>query len=126
MERRSVFVFCPRGPEQQKYWEDWAFVLREQEGTLDLVLECYDRREEWFKALTMRTDEAGVLGAACTLQDLEEAGEKGDVEALDALVQKGFPVLACSRRTLEEQPLALRTLCERQWALLKEQYSHRL
>lgn len=126
MERRSVFVFCPRGPEQQKYWEDWAYALREQGEGLDLVLECYDRRDEWIKALSLREGEAGVLGAACTIQDLEQHGAKGDIEVLDGLVQRGFPVLACSRRTLEEEPLALRTLCERQWKLLKESYATRL
>ena len=126
MERRSLFVFCPRGAEQQKYWEDWAYVLREQGRSLDLVLECYDRREEWLKALTQRADEKGVLGAACTIQDLEERGEEGDIALLDGLVQRGLPVLACSRRTLEEQPLALRTLCQRQWELLQKDYADRL
>ena len=125
-QRRSVFVFCPGGPEQQKYWEDWAYVLREQSESLDLVLECYDRREAWLKAMADRVDEAGVLGAACTIQDLEAHGQDGDIALLDGLVQGGFPVLACSRRTLEEQQLALRTLCERQWELLSRDYAARL
>lgn len=126
MARRSILVFCPQGAPQQKVWDDWAYVLREQAQDLDLVLECYDRRDQWFGALAQREREAGVLGAACTLQDLEERGEKGDIEVLDGLVQRGFPVLACSRRTLEEQPLALRTLCQRQWELLNKDFKNRL
>jgi hypothetical protein len=126
MNRRSVFVFCPRGLEQQKFWEDWADTLREQGQTLDVVLECYDRRDAWVEALTLREGEAGVLGAACTIQDLEQLGLPSDIDLLDGLVQRGFPVLACSRRTLEEEPLALRTLCERQWKLLNDSYAQRL
>ncbi len=126
MKTKRILVFCPRGAEQQKYWEDWAFVLREQGESLDLILECYDRREEWVKALTLRETETDLLGAACTLQDLEKHGEEGDIAWLDGLVQRGLPVLACSRRTLEEEPLDLRKLCQRQWQLLLQDYKERL
>jgi hypothetical protein len=125
MKRLRILTYCPGGVEQQGYWQEWAGLLG-QLGSLTLDLECFQRREDWIAALRQREREDGILGAACTLQDMEANGGKADLEFLDGLVQRGFPVLMCSRNTLEVNLEKLPVLCQRQWQLLRAQFGQRL
>ena len=123
MTRRRLLVFAPGGSFQQLFWKDWAFLLGQQ-GRLDLELEFFGARDVWTQAAVQRESEAGLLGLACTVEDLTESG--GEAGDLGALVEAGLPVLAFSRATLQEKPQNLPVLCERQWQLLKQEFSHRL
>jgi hypothetical protein len=120
-----ILTYCPGGAEQQDYWQEWASLLG-QLGGLSLDLEHFQRREDWIAALRQREGEAGLLGAACTLQDMESNGGQADLEFLDGLVQRGLPVLMCSRNTLEVNLEKLPLLCQRQWQLLSGQFGQRL